>query len=224
MVELADIEAAARLLEGQVVRTPFLPSARLSAVYGCTLILKYEHLQHSASFKDRGACVKLTRLAAAGATRGVIAMSAGNHAQGVAYHARRLGIPATIVMPRLTPFVKVDKTEQLGARVHLEGDTVDEAAVVARRLAEEEDLVFIHPFDDPDIIAGQGTCALEMLADAPDLEVVVVPIGGGGLIGGVATALKALRPQLEVIGVQAAACPAAWRAPLRASRPPGRSG
>ena len=138
-------------------------------------------------------------------------MSAGNHAQGVAYHATRLGIPATIVMPKLTPFVKVEKTAQFGAKVVLEGDSVEEAADYARKLAAERDLVFIHPYDDPAIIAGQGTIGLEMLSDVPELEVLVVPIGGGGLIAGVATAAKALKPDIEIIGVQAAACPSMYR-------------
>ncbi len=138
-------------------------------------------------------------------------MSAGNHAQGVAYHATRLGIPATIVMPRLTPFVKVEKTSQFGARVVLEGDSVDEAADYARRLAAERDLTFIHPYDDPAIIAGQGTIGLEMLADVPELDVLVVPIGGGGLISGVAIAAKAMKPEIEILGVQAAACPSMYR-------------
>jgi threonine dehydratase len=221
-VGFEDIEAAAWALEGEVVRTPCLPSARLSELLGCDLALKFETFQHSSSFKDRGACVKLASLSAAERARGVIAMSAGNHAQGVAHHATRLGIPATIVMPRQTPFVKVEKTTQFGARVVLEGDSVDEAADYAHRLAAERDLTFIHPYDDPQIIAGQGTIGLEMLSDAPDLEVLVVPIGGGGLISGVAIAAKALKPEVEVVGVQAAACPAMYRrraglpeAPLR---------
>ncbi|MGH6905351.1 MAG: threonine ammonia-lyase [Geminicoccaceae bacterium] len=221
-VGVEGIEAAARVLEGQVVRTPCLPSARLSELLGCVLTVMFSTFQHSSSFKDRGACVKLACLSAVERARGVIAMSAGNHAQGVAHHATRLGIPATIVMPRQTPFVKVEKTTQFGARVVLEGDSVDEAADYAHRLAAERDLTFIHPYDDPQIIAGQGTIGLEMLSDAPDLEVLVVPIGGGGLISGVATAAKALKPEVEVVGVQAAACPSMYRkraglpeAPLR---------
>jgi threonine dehydratase len=221
-VGFGDIEAAARILDGQVVRTPCLPSARLSELLGCDVSLKFETFQHSSSFKDRGAYVKLASLSEAERARGVIAMSAGNHAQGVAHHATRLGIPATIVMPRHTPFVKVEKTTQFGARVVLEGDSVDEAAAYAHRLAEQRGLTFIHPYDDPQIIAGQGTIGLEMLSDAPDLEVLVVPIGGGGLISGVAIAAKALKPEVEIVGVQAAACPAMYRrraglpeAPLR---------
>jgi threonine dehydratase len=221
-IGVAEIEAAAGVLKGHVVRTPCLRSERLSEVLGAEITLKLETLQHSSSFKDRGALVKLASLTAAERARGVIAMSAGNHAQGVAYHATRLGIPATIVMPRLTPFVKVEKTTQFGAKVLLEGDTVDEAADYAQKLAARRDLVFIHPYDDPAIIAGQGTIGLEMLADVPDLEVLVVPIGGGGLIAGVATAAKAKAPSIEVVGVQAAACPSMYRrraglpeAPLR---------
>ncbi|HEX3210811.1 MAG TPA: pyridoxal-phosphate dependent enzyme, partial [Geminicoccaceae bacterium] len=210
-ITLAEIEAAAEVLQGQIVRTPCLRSARLSEVLNAEITLKLETLQHSSSFKDRGALVKLTSLSAAERRRGVIAMSAGNHAQGVAYHATRLGIPATIVMPKLTPFVKVEKTTQFGAKVVLEGDSVEEAADYARKLAAERDLVFIHPYDDPAIIAGQGTIGLEMLADVPELEVLVVPIGGGGLIAGVATAAKALKPEIEIVGVQAAACPAMYR-------------
>jgi threonine dehydratase len=210
-ITLAEVEAAAEVLQGQVVRTPCLRSARLSEVLDAEITLKLETLQHSSSFKDRGAFVKLASLTEAERKRGVIAMSAGNHAQGVAYHATRLGIPATIVMPKLTPFVKVEKTAQFGARVVLEGESVEEAADFARKLAAERDLVFIHPYDDPAIIAGQGTIGLEMLADVPELEALVVPIGGGGLISGVATAAKALKPGIEIIGVQAAACPAMYR-------------
>jgi threonine dehydratase len=210
-IGLAEIEAAAGVLAGHVVRTPCLRSERLSEVLGAEITLKLETLQHSSSFKDRGALVKLASLGPEERARGVIAMSAGNHAQGVAYHATRLGIPATIVMPRLTPSVKVEKTRQFGARVLLEGDSVDEAAVFATRLAKERDLTFIHPFDDPLVIAGQGTIGLEMLADAPEVEMIVAPIGGGGLIAGVATAIKAIRPEVEVIGAQAAACPSMQR-------------
>jgi threonine dehydratase len=216
-ITLADIEEAAWRLEGQVVRTPCLPSARLSEQLGCEVTLKFENFQHGSSFKDRGAFVKLASLGPAERERGVIAMSAGNHAQGVAWHATRLGIPATIVMPRLTPFVKIEKTRQFGATILLEGESVDDAAEFAHRLAAERGLTFIHPYDDPLVIAGQGTIALEMLAAAPELEVLVVPIGGGGLIAGIATATKALKPAIEVLGVQAAACPSIQR--LRAGLP-----
>jgi threonine dehydratase len=210
-VSLADVEAAARQLQGQVVLTPCLPSQPLSELFGCEITLKFENLQHCSSFKDRGAYVKLASLTEQERRRGVVAMSAGNHAQGVAYHAARLKIPATIVMPRLTPFVKVEHTAQFGAKVVLEGDSVEDASVFARKIAAERDLTFVHPYDDPLIIAGQGTLALEVLAAAPDLEVLVVPIGGGGLIGGVATAAKGVKPDIEIIGVQAAACPSAYR-------------
>lgn len=211
-VRLADIEQAAKVLEGRVVRTPAIRAAALSDRLGCTLVLKLENQQYTSSFKDRGACVRLASLDDDAKRRGVIAMSAGNHAQGVAYHATRLGIPSTIVMPTHTPFVKVEKTRALGARVRLEGDMVDDAAVFARELAAAENLTFIHPYDDPLIIAGQGTVALELLADYPDLDVLVVPIGGGGLISGVAIAAKALKPSIEIVGVQTTACPAMYAA------------
>src|SRR5919106_2804760 len=210
-IGLAEIQAAAAALDGQMVRTPCLRSARLSEVLGAEIILKLETLQHSSSFKDRGALVKLASLSAEERARGVIAMSAGNHAQGVAWHATRLGIHATIVMPRLTPFVKVEHTAQFGAKVVLEGDSVEDASVFAHAIAAERDLTFVHPYDDPLIIAGQGTLALEMLAAAPDLDVLVVPIGGGGLIAGVATAAKGVNPDIEIVGVQAAACPSTYR-------------
>ena len=221
-IGLAEIEAAAGQLAGRVVLTPCLRSPRLSARAGCELTLKFENFQHTSSFKDRGACVKLLSLDEAQRRRGVVAMSAGNHAQGVAHFAQLLGIPATIVMPRLTPAVKVEKTRQFGARIDLEGETLEEAAAHARRLAAEQDLTFIHPYDDPLIIAGQGTIALEMLAAEPALEILVVPIGGGGLISGMATAARAVKPDIGIIGVQAAACPAMYR--RRAGLPdlPGR--
>jgi threonine dehydratase len=206
-VTLADVEAAALRLRGQVERTPCLLSRTLSEITGCELWLKFENLQYTASFKERGAYNKLVQLPEAARRAGVIAMSAGNHAQGVAYHARRLGIPATIVMPRFTPFVKVENTRRLGARVVLEGDDLDQAAAKAQALAAEEGLTFIHPYDDPAVVAGQGTVALEMLETAPDLDVLVVPVGGGGLIAGVATAAKGLRPSIEVVGVEAALYP-----------------
>jgi len=211
VVSLADVQAAADQLRGQVVLTPCLPSQRLSEILGCRITLKFETFQRCSSFKDRGAYVKLASLSDDEKARGVIAMSAGNHAQGVACHASRLGIPATIVMPRLTPFVKVEMTAQFGAKVMLEGDSVDDASVFARRIAAERDLTFVHPYDDPLIIAGQGTVGLEMLSADPDLDVLVVPIGGGGLIAGMATAAKAIKPEIELIGVQAAACPSMYR-------------
>src|SRR5271154_3582956 len=183
-VTLADIEAARRALAGHVLRTPLLAAPPLSALTGADVYVKYENLQVTNSFKERGAAVKLAALDSGERRRGVIAMSAGNHAQAVAYHARRLGIPATIVMPVTTPFVKVKATEALGAAVVLYGDTLRQARDRAEAIAAERDLVWVHPYDDAHIIAGQGTIALEMLEDVPDLEILVVPIGGGGLIAG----------------------------------------
>ncbi len=206
-VTLADVEAAAERLRGQIERTPCLLSRTLSEITGCELWLKFENLQYTASFKERGAYNRLVELPEEARRRGVIAMSAGNHAQGVAYHARRRGIPATIVMPRFTPFVKIENTRRLGARVVLEGDDLDRAAAKAHALAAEEGLTFIHPYDDAAVIAGQGTVALEMLEAAPDLDALVVPIGGGGLIAGVAVAAKGVKPGIEVVGVEAALYP-----------------
>lgn len=207
-VRLEDIEAAAAIIAGKVMRTPSLPALSLSKRLGVDLVLKLENLQLTGSFKTRGALVKLASLTSAEARRGVVAMSAGNHAQGVAYHARTLGIRATIVMPETTPFTKVEHTEELGARVILKGKTLAECRAVADDLATRERLVFIHPYDDPHIIAGQGTIGLEMLADDPDLDAIVVPVGGGGLIAGIAIAAKALNPKIRIVGVQTEAYPA----------------
>jgi threonine dehydratase len=218
-VRIDTIEAAAALLEGQVERTPLRHSRTLSDLTGAELWLKFENLQYTASFKERGALNKLASLDPAERARGVVAMSAGNHAQGVAYHAARLGIRATIVMPETTPFNKIRNTEQLGARVELRGETVDEAARHARELERDQGLVFIHPFDDPLIIAGQGTIGLEIAADAPELDALVVPIGGGGLIAGIATALADRRPETEIVGVQSAAYPAHYNHRLGKSPP-----
>lgn len=204
-ISLADIEAAARQIAGAVSRTPAIAATGLAeTIPTAGMFLKLENLQDSGSFKARGALVRLLALGEAERLRGVIAMSAGNHAQGVAWHARRLGIPATIVMPRTTPFTKVLRTEALGASVVLEGDGLSESEAHARALAQRDGLAFIHPYDDFHIIAGQGTVGLEFLADCPDLDTLVVPVGGGGLIAGIATAAKALRPGLQIIGVQAA--------------------
>ena len=208
MIGLSDIEAAAARLAGQVLETPCLESRTLSQITGAQIFLKFENLQYTASFKERGACNKLTQLAPEERARGVIAMSAGNHAQGVAYHAQRLGLRAVIVMPRFTPGVKVERTRAFGAEVVLHGDTLEAARAHARALAAEQGLTFVHPYDDDAIIAGQGTVGLEMLRAQPDLEVLVVAAGGGGLIGGVATAAKALKPDIEVVGVQTRRFPA----------------
>jgi threonine dehydratase len=221
MVTLADIEAASRLIAGHVLRTPLLAAPPLSALTGAEVFVKYENLQVTNSFKERGACVKLAALSAAERRRGVIAMSAGNHAQAVAYHARRLGIAATIVMPVTTPFVKVKATEALGATVILDGETVAEAQARAERIAVAQDLVWVHPYDDAHIIAGQGTIALEMLDDAPDLDVLVVPIGGGGLIAGCAIAARAKKPAIRIVGVESALYPSMWNAIHRGNQPCG---
>ncbi len=202
-----DIARAAERVRGHVLRTPLIRAPRLSELTGAEIFVKYENMQATGSFKDRGALVKLLALTDAERARGVIAMSAGNHAQSVAWHARRLAIPATIVMPQTTPFVKVASTEALGARVVLAGDTLAAAAREADRIAREEGLTFVHPYDDPHVIAGQGTIALEILEARPDIEVLVVPIGGGGLISGIAVAAKAACPDMEIVGVEAALYP-----------------
>lgn len=209
-VSLADIRAAARTIEGQVLRTPMQHSRTLSEITGAEVYVKFENMQFTASFKERGALNRLSKLSEAERAAGIIAMSAGNHAQGVAYHGRRLGIPTTIVMPVNTPFNKVKHTRDHGARVILEGQTIDESRTHAFHLCEENGYTFIHPFDDPDIIAGQGTCGLEMIEAVPDLDTVVVPVGGGGLITGIATAVKGIKPSIQVIGVEAAMYPAMY--------------
>ena len=204
---LEDIQAAAGRIAGHVERTPCRKSRTLSQITGAEVWVKFENLQFTASFKERGALNKLSRLTKAEKRRGVIAASAGNHAQGLAYHGQRLGIPVTIVMPRGTPHVKVQQTRDFGATVIIDGDGYDAADECALALMEERGLVFVHPFDDVDVMAGQGTIALEMLEEAPDLEILPVPIGGGGLISGVATAAKALKPDIQIIGVEAAMYP-----------------
>jgi len=211
-ITLADIKAARATIAGHVVRTPMLPAPPLSALTGADVHVKYENLQVTNSFKERGACVKLAALGEDERRRGVIAMSAGNHAQAVAYHSRRLGIPATIVMPVTTPFVKVKATEMLGADVVLSGETLLEAQLQAEALATKRNLVWVHPYDDSHIIAGQGTIALEMLEEVPDLDVLIVPIGGGGLIAGNAIAARAIRPTIEIIGVECSLYPSMWNA------------
>jgi threonine dehydratase len=201
-ISLQDIRAAAARIAGSIARTPFDHSRTLSRLTGVDIWLKFENLQFTASFKERGALNKLLSLDAAQRSHGVIAMSAGNHAQGVAFHAARLGVRAVIVMPRGTPNSKVRGTQVHGAEVVIEGDTLADASLHAHQLAERDGLTFIHPYDDPLVVAGQGTVALEMLEQQPGLEALVVPVGGGGLISGMAIAAKALQPGIEVIGVE----------------------
>ena len=202
MITLHDVEAAAARIAGRVLRTPSLPSHTISAATGAHVTLKLENLQAIGSFKERGAANKLALLTTAERQAGVVAMSAGNHAQAVARHASLLGIRATIVMPLFTPSTKVMRTRSWGAEVVLHGETLAEAAAHAHVLAARDGLVFVHPYDDPAVMAGQGTLALELLQDAPDLDVLVIPVGGGGMIAGCATAAVALRPGIEVIGVE----------------------
>ena len=211
-ITFADIEAAARRIEGHVLRTPLVAAPRLSALTGATVLVKHENMQATASFKERGAVNKLLSLGDDETARGVIAMSAGNHAQAVAYHARRFGIPATIVMPETTPLVKVENTRAHGARVVLYGETLYESGHRARDLAAQDGLVLVHPYDDPAIMAGQGTIAQEMLDDEPDIDMLIVPLGGGGLMAGNAIAAKALKPEIELIGVEAGLFPSFFNA------------
>ena len=207
-ITLTHIREAAVALEKVILRTPTILSPWLSEHTGAAVFLKLESLQLMSSFKVRGAFIKLSQLSNEQRHKGIIAASAGNHAQGVAYHARALDISATIVMPAITPYAKIESTQNLGAKVILEGQTLTDAMTYALQLAEEHGLTFIHPYDDPAIITGQGTIALEMLADVPDLDVLVVPIGGGGLAAGIAIAAKEMNPAIEIIGVQSASCPA----------------
>ena len=218
---LADIRAAAQRIEGAIIRTPTLMSRTLSDIIGAEVWLKFENLQFTAAYKERGALNKLLQLTPEERARGVIAASAGNHAQAVAYHGKRLGIPVTIVMPTSTPSMKVTQTEGHGAHVVLEGAMFDDAQAKAFALALSEGFVFIPPFDDPAIIAGQGTIALELLADAPEVDMLVVPIGGGGLISGIATAAKAIKPGIEIIGVEAELYPSTKNAIDGLDRPIG---
>jgi threonine dehydratase len=201
-VTLSDVQAAAQRIAGQVLVTPCVASQTLSQITGCDVFLKFENLQFTASFKERGACNKMAQLSAAERARGVVAMSAGNHAQGVAYHAQRLGVRAVIVMPKFTPTVKIERTRGFGADVVLFGDTLEEARAHAYELADREALVFVHPYDDAAVAAGQGTIALEMLDAVPELDALVIAVGGGGLIGGMAAAAKAIKPGIEIVGVQ----------------------
>jgi threonine dehydratase len=201
-VSLQDIRDAAAAIDGAVIRTPCLESRTLSAIAGARVWLKFENQQFTASFKERGALNKLRSLGAAERAAGVIAVSAGNHAQGVAYHARRLAIPAVIVMPRFTPNVKVEQTQAFGAEVILHGENFDEAKAEALRVMAQRHLTLVHPYDDPKVVAGQGTIGLEMLQAVPELEVLLVPVGGGGLVSGIAIAAQALRPDIRIVGVE----------------------
>ena len=207
MIALQNVTDAAARLSGQIVQTPFLQSQVLSAITGAQIYVKFENHQFTASFKERGALYRLSKLDERLRRRGVIAMSAGNHAQGVAYHGKRLGIPATIVMPAATPLTKIENTRAHGADVIVEGASLLEAYATVKRLELERGLTLIHPYDDPDVIAGQGTVALEMLTAQPDLDAIIVPVGGGGLIAGVAVAVKAVSPDTEIFGVQASSYP-----------------
>ncbi len=220
-VTLAHIRAAAETIRGSVQRTPTHYSRTLSKIAGCDVYLKFENLQFTSSFKERGALNKLSSLSAEEREHGVVAMSAGNHAQAVAYHAGRFGIPATIVMPEGTPFNKVKHTKDFGARVVIEGETLNESFGRARAIADAEGATLIHPYDDPIVIAGAGTVGLELLEDVPDIEVLVVPIGGGGLISGIGIAAKALKPSVEIFGVEAALYPSMYDALKGASLPCG---
>jgi threonine dehydratase len=211
-LNIDDVRAAALRLRGQVIETPCLASRTLSVLAGCEVFLKFENLQFTASFKERGALNKMAQLQPHEHASGVLAISAGNHAQGVAYHAQRMGIPATIVMPRFAPSVKVERTRGFGATVVLEGDTFDDARTHGLSLAQSRGLTVVHPYDDVAVMAGQGTIALEMLAQQPQIDTLLVAIGGGGLIAGVATAARGLRHGIQVIGVQTERFPAVWNA------------
>ena len=215
-----DVARAAETIRGHVLRTPLVPAPRLSQLTGARVLVKHENMQATGAFKERGAVNRLSALAPDERRRGVVAMSAGNHAQAVAYHASRLGIPATIVMPATTPLVKVENTRAHGATVLLQGETLAEAAELAGTLVAERGLVLVHPYDDPAVMAGQGTVALEMLEDAPDLDCLVVPIGGGGLMAGIAVAAMA-RPDLDLVGVEAALYPSFLNAIDGTARPVG---
>jgi threonine dehydratase len=209
-IGLADVEAAAARVAGAVVRTPTMLSRTLSQATGATVYVKFENLQHTGAYKERGALNKLLLMDGARRSRGVIAASAGNHSQALAYHAARLGVPATILMPATTPTIKVSQTEGHGAEVILHGEVYDEAYAEALRVADERGLTFVHPFDDFEVMAGQGTVGLELLADAPAVDTLVVPIGGGGLISGIGVAAKALKPGIELVGVQAELYPSMY--------------
>ncbi|AMG36860.1 MULTISPECIES: threonine ammonia-lyase [Achromobacter] len=222
MIDIASIQTARENLRGQVLKTPFTLSRTLSDIFGAEIWLKFENLQFTASFKERGALNRMLTLSDEERRAGVIAVSAGNHAQGVAYHAQRMGVPAVIVMPRFTPTVKVANTRRFGAEVVLAGDTFDDAKAHGYELARQRGLIMIHPYDDEAVIAGQGTVALEMLEDQPQLDMLVIAIGGGGLISGISTAAKALKPGIEIIGVQTERFPAMYAAVKGVSMPQGQ--
>lgn len=223
MITLADIQSAAARLQGHLLNTPCIESRTLSQLTGAQVFLKFENLQYTASFKERGACNKLAQLTPAERQRGVIAMSAGNHAQGVAYHAQRLSVRAVIVMPRFTPGVKVERTRGFGAEVVLHGDTLEASRAHALTLAQDQGMVFVHPYDDPAIVAGQGTVGLEMLNAVPELDTLVIAIGGGGLIAGIATAARALKPGIDIVGVQTSRFPSMVNAVKGTQHPQGSS-
>ena len=222
MIDIASIQAAREKLRGQVLKTPFTLSRTLSDIFGAEIWLKFENLQFTASFKERGALNRMLTLSDEERAKGVIAVSAGNHAQGVAYHAQRMGVPAVIVMPRFTPTVKVANTRRFGAEVVLAGDTFDDAKARGYELARERGLIMIHPYDDEAVMAGQGTVALEMLEDQPKLDTLVIAIGGGGLISGISTAAKAVNPDIEIVGVQTERFPAMYAAVKGVTMPPGQ--
>ncbi|HEX3945567.1 MAG TPA: threonine ammonia-lyase [Rhizomicrobium sp.] len=209
---IENVRAAAEVIRGSVERTPTHRSRTLSKLAGCEIYLKFENLQFTASFKERGAVNKLMSLTAEQRRRGVVAMSAGNHAQAVAYHGARLGIPVTIVMPENAPFVKIKRTKEFGAAVELFGATLNEGYARAKEYVEKHGMTLVHPYDDPNIVAGTGTVALELLEDAPEIDTIVVPIGGGGLISGIAIAAKAIKPDIKIYGVQAALYPSMYDA------------
>ena len=218
-VTLEDVDAAAGTIRGSIVRTPSAVSETLSDVLGCVVVVKFENLQFVASFKERGARNKLASLSATERAGGVVAVSAGNHAQAVARHAQLLGIDATIVMPETTPYVKVGRTKALGARVELHGESVAEAMSYCHALVEREGRLFVHPFDDPLVIAGQGTVALELFADHSDLDALIVPVGGGGLLAGMSVVARAIAPSVELFGVQTESYPSMARALAHDDRP-----
>jgi threonine dehydratase len=221
MLTLQDIQAAHQRIAPQVFDTPCVPSRTLSDICGCEVFLKFENLQFTASFKERGALNKLMLLTSVERANGVLAVSAGNHAQGVAYHAQRLGIPAVIVMPKHTPAVKVERTRAFGATVVLHGATFDDAREHGMALVAQDGYTLVHPYDDPMVAAGQGTIALEMLAAHPDLDCLVIAMGGGGMIGGIAVAAKALKPAIHIVGVQTERFPALYNAKHGTAHPSG---